>query len=209
MATALKEEAASLLSLRESSAASSRFRLLPSWAARRGFLGLSLGAWAGAGALGLVAVVAAASAVASVRARASAQPPAPVADSCSWPEYRLPTGAAPEAYSVRWDIGAAFAAPYPFSGAVEVVVARAADAAACTACVLLHARGLTISGAAAAVEGGEGGAAAWLPTAVAADPLPLSERVVVRLPAALVAQPRLRLAFNFSGQLSDTGIAFY
>ena len=205
MATALKEEAASLLSLRESSAASSRFRLLPSWAARRGFLGLSLGAWAGAGALGLVAVVAAASAVASVRARASAQPPAPVADSCSWPEYRLPTGAAPEAYSVRWDIGAAFAAPYPFSGAVEVVVARAADAAAGAACVLLHARGLTISGAAATVEGGE----AWLPTAVAADPLPLSERVVVRLPAALVAQPRLRLAFNFSGQLSDTGIAFY
>ena len=136
------------------------------------------------------------------------QPPS--ADACAWQQYRLPTGVVPEAYAVRWDIGSAFAPPFSFGGATDVVVSRAADAAAGTACLLLHARGLIFTGAAAAaVDSGGGVGGTWLPLTVTADPLPLSERIIVRLPSALIAQPRLRLSFQFSGMLSDTGIAFY
>lgn len=210
-----REEASSLLLARESNSSSAVALSLGSsrqgwsaWLSQRGFLGVSHGAWVGAGVALATTIAAASAAAAIISVHARRIPPAP-ADACAWPQYRLPSGSAPESYSVRWDISKSFSPPYSFSGATEIVVTRAADAAADISCLLLHARGLSFTGAAAAATEDGANAGLWLPLDLTDDPLPLSERVIVRLPRALIAQPRLRLSFNFTGILSNTGIAFY
>ena len=123
------------------------------------------------------------------------------ADECAWSAYRLPTTVTPRAYSVSWELGAAFSPPFPFAGSAAVDV-DVLDPA--VECVLVHARDLSVSAAWAASPGGPAVALEFAPDAIAAN-----ERIVLRLPAALRGQSTLRLSFNFSGKLSNTVIGFY
>jgi hypothetical protein len=139
----------------------------------------------------------------SLALRPPLTPPSSPEDECSWPFYRLPLGRVqPLSYSVFWDISSALAAPFPFSGTVEVQLQLAAG----VRCVLLHSKDLALSSMTAALDapGSSSFSLAYQP-----DLLPFSERVIVALPQALQGPQRLRLKVGFSGNLSSTAIGFY
>lgn len=131
----------------------------------------------------------------------TSSPGAGAQDGCSYTDYMLRPSAQPLSYAIYWR--PQFASPFTFAGSTTIDTLVTADG---QACIQVHAYN-TLNFTGVAVESAS--APGVLTPVTYTWNVPSTERIIIRLPAAVDAGARLKLHFNFTSPLGQDMVGLY
>lgn len=131
----------------------------------------------------------------------TSSPGAGAQDGCSYTDYMLRPSAQPLSYAIYWR--PQFASPFNFAGSTTIDTLVTADG---QACIQVHAYN-TLNFTGVAVESAS--APGVLTPVTYTWNVPSTERIIIRLPAAVDAGARLKLHFNFTSPLGQDMVGLY